>query len=273
MSIQPDKAKIPGVLKDRVQWVAWRLVKVKGEKKPKKVPYQAKAPKRQASTTNPKTWGTFEEALQAYHEHNFDGVGFVFPMDDPFTGVDLDKCRNTATGELEPWAQRIVEQLDSYCEVSPSGTGLHIIVKGALPKEGRKKGDVETYESGRYFTMTGQHMADTPLEVCERQDELNQLHADTFQTAKPDTQHPIHGKSPQRASLSPLDDTALIQKAMRAGNGAKFSALWNGDISAHTSASEADLAFCSLLAFLDGRGCSADGCVVPAVKIISRQMG
>src|SRR5207244_12523629 len=57
-------------------------------------------------------------------QDGFAGVGFVFSSDDPYTGVDLDKCRNPETGQIEEWAQGIIEQLDSYTESSQSGTGV-----------------------------------------------------------------------------------------------------------------------------------------------------
>lgn len=53
-------------------------------------------------------------------------VGFVFTRDDPFVGIDLDHCRDPETGKIKPWALEIVAKLNSYSEVSPSGTGLHI---------------------------------------------------------------------------------------------------------------------------------------------------
>jgi primase-polymerase (primpol)-like protein len=58
------------------------------------------------------------------------GVGFVFSSDDPYVGIDLDGCRNPQTGYIEPWALEIVRRLNSYTEISRSGTGLHIIAKG-----------------------------------------------------------------------------------------------------------------------------------------------
>ena len=58
-----------------------------------------------------------------------DGLGFRFDWDAsaPFAFVDLDHCRNRETGEIEPWALAIISRLNSYTEVSPSGTGLHIL--------------------------------------------------------------------------------------------------------------------------------------------------
>ncbi len=77
----------------------------------------------------------------------------MFSSGDPFAGVDLDKCRNPETGELEEWATEIIQDLDGYTEASPSGTGVHIFIRGKAPN--KKRGKVEAYSSERYFTMTG----------------------------------------------------------------------------------------------------------------------
>jgi putative DNA primase/helicase len=146
--ILPVKAgNIPGELKARPQWVLWRAV---GEK-PDKVPYSARTGRR-ASSTDLLTWGTFQEALEAYKNGEYAGLGFVFSSADPYTGIDLDDCVDE-DGEIALWALEIARYLESYTEISATGTGLHIIVRGEIPN--RRKGDVEVYSSKRFFTMTG----------------------------------------------------------------------------------------------------------------------
>jgi primase-polymerase (primpol)-like protein len=83
-----------------------------------------------AKANDPATWATFPAAWDYCLQHagDVDGVGFVFAQDDPFSGIDLDNARDVRTGQLEPWAARVVEDLDSYAEVSPSGTGVKIFV-------------------------------------------------------------------------------------------------------------------------------------------------
>jgi putative DNA primase/helicase len=98
------------------------------------------------------TWSAFEEALEAYENGEYAGLGFVFCSGDPYTGVDLDHCVDE-NGEIGLWALEIVRYLDSYIELSATGTGLHIIVRGDVPN--RRKGDVEIYSSKRFFTVTG----------------------------------------------------------------------------------------------------------------------
>jgi primase-polymerase (primpol)-like protein len=151
LSVRPEN--IPKELRIRPQWVNWRLEK--RDEKPTKVPYTPRKRQR-ASISDLMTWGTFEDAFAVLGGGGFDGVGFVFCSADPFVGVDIDECRDPATGEVEESARMI---LDSFAkpvlvEVSPSGTGMHIIVRGRQ-REGRRKGNVEIYGQDRFFTVTG----------------------------------------------------------------------------------------------------------------------
>jgi putative DNA primase/helicase len=144
----PVKAEsIPEEQRVRPQWVVWKAV---GDK-PEKVPYSARTGRR-ASSTDLLTWGTFQEALEAYENSDYAGLGFVFSSADPYTGIDLDDCVD-ADGEIAGWALEIVRYFDSYTELSASGTGLHIIVRGNVPN--RRKDEVEVYSSKRFFTFSG----------------------------------------------------------------------------------------------------------------------
>ena len=251
VSIQPiNEAKIPNGLKALPQWVVWKWGPA--EPKPNKVPYNPHNPKKKASPTNPKTWATFQEAVETYKTHAFDGVGFVFFKDDTFTGVDLDNCRDAETGELEAWAQQIVGQLNSYGEVSPSGTGVHIFVQASLPPKGRKKGQIEMYDASRFFCMTGNHLPNTPPTIELRSDQLARLHAQVFGKSKMPLSSSNGNHDTTRNCNKKLDDDKLLEKARNAKNGHKFSVLWNGNTSAYQSDSEADLALCGQLAFWTG---------------------
>ena len=114
-----------------------------------------------AKSNDPKTWGTFEEAaegLQRFKE--WDGLGLMFDAAQyGVFGVDLDHVIDRETGAVDERAAAVVEALDSYAEISPSGTGVHILCRGQLPTAGGKgvKTDwLEAYEAGRYFTVTGE---------------------------------------------------------------------------------------------------------------------
>ena len=154
---------IPQDLRDLPQWVLWKRETRKG--KPTKVPYSPYGSL--ASSTDPTTWSPFQTAMQAHEKGGYDGLGFVFVRELGLTAIDLDHCRDPVTCEIDGWAKQIIERFNSYTEVSPSGEGIHILVKGSLPSGviGRKKelkGDgyrpkagIEMYSGGRYFTMTG----------------------------------------------------------------------------------------------------------------------
>ena len=146
--ILPVRAEnIPEELKARPQWVVWRAV---GDK-PDKVPYSARSDRR-ASSTDLLTWGRFEEALGVYENGEYAGVGFMFSSADPYTGIDLDNCVDEE-GEIALWALEIVRYFDSYTELSATGAGLHIIIRGNVPN--RRKGKIEVYSSKRFFTVSG----------------------------------------------------------------------------------------------------------------------
>src|SRR5690606_11232140 len=125
-SVSLSASALPQELVSFPQWVGWRLEDRDGRKT--KVPINPHTGGR-ASVNNPTTWGTLEKALQACARLGLDGIGFVFVEHDPFVGIDLDGFRNPQTGELDDTARMIIKFVNSYTEVSPSGTGIHIITK------------------------------------------------------------------------------------------------------------------------------------------------
>src|SRR5919202_11467 len=159
-------------IRDLSQWLCWRTEERDG--KPTKIPYSPTTGKR-ASCTNPDTWSGYSEAVSACKAHEYGGIGFVFTLEDELCGVDLDDCLDPETGEIEPWAQEIIEKLDSYTEISPSGTGVHVLLRGKLPEGRNRKGRFEAYDRGRYFPVTGKHLAGPPQSIEGRQEELQNV--------------------------------------------------------------------------------------------------
>jgi primase-polymerase (primpol)-like protein len=155
----------------------------------------------------------------------YSGLGFVFSVDDPYTGVDLDEVRDRETGELTPEARAIVDTLDSYAEVSPSGVGVHVFVKGALPVPGKRRGGIEAYSSGRYFTVTGDAISEA-RNIPERGEELLNFYQEHLE----DKRKPLENGD-SSAPSAPLDDQEIIDRARQAGNGDKFERLMRGDLS------------------------------------------
>ncbi len=240
---------IPPELADAERFVVWRYrwVKEKGKWKWKKPPYSALTGKA-IGTNDPAQLATMEQAQATYTRGGWDGIGRVTTADDRLTGIDLDNCIDAA-GNVAAWARAIVEELDSYTEVSPSGAGLRIFVLGEPPPNGKRRGNVEIYDRKQYLTVTGHHLPGTPTTIEARQSELERVHAAHVATPAP-TPAPAP-RAPHRATHSaPASDDDILAKALGAGNGAKFARLWNGDTSGHgDDHSGADLALCNMLAY------------------------
>lgn len=215
--------QMPDELKALRQWVVWRAELRPGKAKPAKVPYQPRTGHR-ARTDVPATWGTYAQALARHRQGGWHGLGFVFTAGDPYCGVDLDDCRVPLTGEITPWAWEIVEELRSYTEVSPSGRGLHVLVRASLPGHaGRKQGAVEVYDAGRYFAVTGQRLAGQPGTIEERQAEVLALYA----TLAPAAEETLPRGQPRPTLAFSRSDEEVLARARAAPNGAKFRALYD----------------------------------------------
>jgi len=236
-------AAVPTELRARQQWVLWRSEARDG--KATKVPLRVSDPSRRASSTDPASWASFEQALAAVGAA--DGLGFVFSSLDGFCGVDLDGCVSE-DGELEPRAAAIVERLASYSELSPSGTGVHVLVKAELNGSRRRAPGFEVYSSARFFTVTGRRLGEREA-VEERQVELDALVREMLPAAEKEV--PSSNGARPRDEVLP-DDHELLERAFAAKNGAKVEALFRGELNGHGSHSEADLALCSALAFYTG---------------------
>ena len=257
------RENIPAELRNLDQWVPWRYATRKGKKT--KIPINAMTG-HEADCTDRRQFSSFESALKKVEEDtSLDGVGFVFTDEDPYVGIDVDDCLQD--GQFSELALNILQRFPgSYAEISPSGKGLKLWIKGKLPisdepdrngklKTGRKnpKLRVEAYCRGRYFTTTSQQVVDSksgrnsgePPVVVDHNDELQKWFAEVF---------------PDRKSVDKKDRTLptsvcatiqeIVEKASAAANGDKFRQLWAGDCSGYgDDESSADLALCSILAF------------------------
>lgn len=235
-----DISRLPTEVLNSQRAVVWRAER-RGEKSTK-VPYCPRQPTVRAAVDNSATWSPFAVALATVRAGRADGAGIVLGLG--LVGVDLDHCRNPKTGVLEASAQEIVATLESYTEVSPSGTGVHILMRGTLPRGRRRVGPIEMYDSARYFTVTGEHIAGTPKTIEQRTLTLAILHERLFGQVK--------SKPAVTAVVSVVDDASVLARAHAARNGSKFAALWRGDWSGYPSQSEADQALCNHLAFWTG---------------------
>lgn len=158
-------------------WVVWKKETRRaknGTTKATKVPYCATNPRSKAATDNPATWATFDAALLAFRAGHADGIGMV--LRDTDLGVfDVDHCRDPQTGDLQPEALDLVNQANSYCEITPSDTGLRIIMKATGAQVHRKQPvpnangmTVESYRGcERYITVTGNVLPGVPDQIAD----------------------------------------------------------------------------------------------------------
>lgn len=272
LPVEPDA--VPDTLRERETWVCWRYEFDTDRDKWTKVPLDVQSGG-YGDTSGPDTWVSFAEAL-AYHEKNgtdTDGVGFVVHDGDTVLGLDLDDCRDPETGEMEAWAEDVLDDVPTYAEVSPSGTGLRFFGLGFTP-DGRTRADIEDaeghiemYDSGRYLTATGHHIEGTPEDVRQVNDEIGDVHSEyiaddaetsnTGDSAGSEADSPGANPTPDagKSGSTDLSDSDLIEKAKDAENGDYFTDLWEGRWQKHThrwqddSHSEARQALANLLAF------------------------
>ncbi len=165
--LTPQHRNIPAELRGG-PWCVFKIVQ-RPNGKYDKVPCSS-VTGRGLSTKEPDTWLTFTEVVTAYNDGAapWGGVGRLVLPDDDMTVIDLDKCVEPVTGQPQPWAQQMVDELASYTEYSPSGTGLRIVVTGRLPDDiGHSSAGLpmEAYSghTARYVTYTGIVYRDLPI--------------------------------------------------------------------------------------------------------------
>lgn len=251
---------VPEVLRNRPQWVCWRREQRDG--RATKVPYSVKTGRR-ASSTDPETWSTYEDALHTVN--GYDGLGFVLSEDDPFVFIDLDHVLRGnddirfVDGERGEMAKRVLSSVDSYAEVSPSGDGVHIIARASKPEGIGSKNDAlgfECYDHARFATVTGRvyrgrnrvHGAQKGVdEVCGH-----------YLAKK--AERPAQAVSEPYSGTLSVDEVTERIRASR--DGARFDALMRGDLSGQAgNHSGADLALCNILAFW----CDGDAALMDAI--------
>ncbi|ETT84199.1 phage/plasmid primase, P4 family [Viridibacillus sp. FSL R5-0477] len=239
--------EIPAELKALPQWILWRFEERGGKKT--KVPYQPNGEMAQAN--NRRTWSTFATTVKFYMQGNYDGIGFVFSRQDSYIGIDIDKC--VVVDKLNTFATEIIDTIDSYTEFSPSGTGIHIIIKGSLPQSvmgtGRKntKHGLEIYSYGRYFTFTGNR--ENSNDVYDRTDELAGVFEKYFDDS--DIQGRVNLAEFEKDEIKHSNEK-LWEMMFRSKNGDEIRSLYNGNL-IKDDHSGSDLALSNHLAFWTGK--------------------
>ena len=158
-------------LKTTDHWVAWTRDKIPIS--PRGMP---------ASSTDPETWGTCDDAKWIRRVQGLPGVGFVVTDDDPYVCIDLDKAVDIETEEVKPWAKSIMDRFNSYTEYSPGGFGVHIWLRGSIPRSGaRTDYGIEVYKSRRYMTVTGRRIDEYPETIEDRSEILLSWYREVFE--------------------------------------------------------------------------------------------
>ncbi len=242
-----DNHNFPKELIALPQWVCWRLEKDNKSGRDMKVPYSPVSGYK-ASASKADTWGTLDEAIYHKDKYMFSGIGFVFTAECGIIGIDIDHCLED--GQLNEVAMAILERLPpTYIEVSPSGTGLHIFLRGVAPPGGNRNSEsgVEMYSSRRYFTMSGVRWKDCSDTIAIDNGAIEWIHK-TFIT-------PPKKRSRRNATTTvSITDDELLKLSKASKDGDAFDKLYCGDWQEkYKSQSEADFALCCKLAFWSGR--------------------
>lgn len=260
--IPHDFSQVPVELRELSQWICWRFAERDG--KETKLPVSPETGLR-VDVTDAAKWVSFERAVdRAGVRNDIDGIGFAFRDGGGLVGIDLDDC--LTDGQLSEFARGVVQRFPgTYAEVSPSGRGLKLWVRGEVPvapnETGRKipKRGFEVYCRGRYFTVTGRRWVDEssgrhadsePAVVS-----FGEAVAEWFREMFPEKSAAAAAKRERKAgpAVQPPDVNEIVRRASEARNGEKFRQLFDGDLSGYSDDhSSGDQALCNMLAFWCG---------------------
>ena len=233
--------KYLNTLKDLSLWIQWTL-ELDKKNRLTKVPYSPKY-HGHASSTDPTTWGTYNQAVQMIESNPFfyKGLGLIISKDHNLVFIDIDHCIDPDEN-LSEIAMDITGRFPlSYMERSQSGTGIHIITEGTIPRSFKNsKLNVEMYSSGRFCALTGDVLSGSEP-VCE-QSSLDYVY-EKYKTRK----KAVKRKEPPLSTSGRPDDWIIGQASKRG----RFTQLYTGDWSSagYKSQSEADIALCLILSF------------------------
>lgn len=209
------------------QWLTWKPTD-DGRKIPR-APYANPAhPDRYVSAQDPDVWTTFETASDWAQKLPGHQLAFTirdreeYPEEE-LVLVDYDDVRDPTTGRVHPTVREHLEQATSYADVSPSGTGVHLLCRGTLPDgvkiiadalptaDGFPDAAIEVYESARFVTMTGRHLQATPTETRSSQVFLDEL-VDAYATVVAGTPDALlEEPETPKAELAALETTDDMQ--------------------------------------------------------------
>lgn len=236
-------SNIPDELKQLKNWCVWKFENRNGKRT--KIPFNAETGEF-AKSNDKRTWSSYETAVNA---EGVDGIGFFF--EPPYLGIDIDDIdddlhRFKQGDKLDNIVSEFNEAFKSYTEVSPSGNGLHIIVKGKIPGSRRRKGNIEMYDSGRFFTMTGKTIGKYKdvTEVSE------QVFKTIYEKYLPNNTVKYPTTNNYQQNIHNLSEIDVINEIYKSKQAKLFDDLMKGNYEPYyTSHSEADMALANILAF------------------------
>jgi len=170
----PSKSDLPDEIVEKDKWILWFAEEREGEQT--RVPCAPWETDHWGATdaTDPDNWTDFDTAAEYADKKEGYGVGFVFSEDDDVVGIDLDDC--IKGGKVKGFAATIIEEANSYTEISPSGNGAHVFLQGELLKAVKpEEEDIEVYDRDRFFTVTGRFLKKAPQSLKENQDLLDKI--------------------------------------------------------------------------------------------------
>lgn len=171
--LTPKLDTIPDELKALPHWCVWKAVPT-AKGKTDKIPYSPTT-KRKISTKAPQEWVSFEEVAKAAND--YDGVGLLCTEDCGYVFGDLDNV--VRKGRISNRARKLLSNLKTYCEFSPSTTGVRFVAKGSIPADigWSASGELELYggHTARFVTLTGHWCSSKTGHIREPQTQLDAL--------------------------------------------------------------------------------------------------
>lgn len=227
---------VPTELQAVNSWCLWKLERKDGRQA--KIPYQVSG--RRASTVDPSTWSSLQTCYQTLRSGSYNGIGLILSPAVNLTFIDLDGC--LIDGQPNEFARSVLQLFpNTYTEISQSGAGLHILVRGAIPRA-IKKPEIELYHTGRYIACTFDGYNGS-------QDIQNggQALQDLYQRYAPKAKRKRRAPAP----VVLQDDETILDRALKSDSFADlYHGNWRGK---YDSQSNADYALLCRLAFWTNR--------------------
>lgn len=232
---------LPNELKTNGLWCVWRLTE-KG-----KIPFDVLTGQ-YAKSNNPSTFHSYQQALKVVSDYyTFDENGKMIGglglgIFNGYSAIDIDNCRDE-NGTISEVAQEIIDYMQSYTEISPSGKGIRIIFKtnNVIDKNmyyiNNRSIGLEIYISdntNKFVTITGNAIFQSEITTVDISYILN--------------------KYMKKANVATVDSTQgsfdieQLKNALK--KDVKFNRLWNSTApGSGSNESEIDLALCNKLAY------------------------